>query len=246
MKSTDRCIRTTLHASAVPPHLAVKVSTPPDVVEFYKGLNANCSGAGKYYTAAPKGYIKGEYLPPPTSDGSLETYANEEDKFSGVTYLFLEGGTNEIDITNAKFNGGRTKENRMAKKWAYLCQVECGPACEYTYNSVKSDNEEEKSTETNCGNVYVSGTYSSSLTVGASDDVIINGEIYPYGDKGGEPTGTATLGLIANNFVRIYHPVGETYPVKSQAAKTENPVGESEVCGKGVELTGKVTSGKVL
>ena len=117
-------------------------------------------------------------------------------------------------------------------------------ACEYTYNSVKSDNEEEKSTETNCGNVYVSGTYSSSLTVGASEDVIINGEIYPYGDKGGEPTGTATLGLIANNFVRIYHPVGETYPVKSQAAKTEKPVGESEVCGKVVELTGKVTSGK--
>jgi len=41
--------------------------------------------------------------------------------------------------------------------------------------------------------------------------VIINGEIYPFGDLGGEPTGTATLGLIANNYVRIYHPVGETY-----------------------------------
>ncbi len=221
-----------------------KGESPPDVVEFYKGLNANCSGAAKYYTAAPTGYIKGEYLPPPTSDGSLATYANEEDKFSGVTYLFLEGGTNEIDITNANFNGGVPKKIAWPKNGLIYVKSNEGHACEYTYNSVKSDNEEEKSTETNCGNVYVSGTNSSSLTVGASEDVIINGEIYPYGDKGGEPTGTATLGLIANNFVRIYHPVGETYPVKSQAAKTEKPVGESEVCGKGVELTGKVTSGK--
>ena len=35
------------------------------------------------------------------------------------------------------------------------------------------------------------------------------------GNLGGEPSGTATLGLIASKFVRVYHPVGETYPAKS-------------------------------
>ena len=41
--------------------------------------------------------------------------------------------------------------------------------------------------------------------------MIINGEIIAPTNSKSEPTGTATLGLIANNFVRIYHPVKETY-----------------------------------
>ena len=35
-----------------------------------------------------------------------------------------------------------------------------------------SDESHEEKGETNCGNVYVSGTYNRSLTVGSDDDVI--------------------------------------------------------------------------
>jgi hypothetical protein len=61
--------------------------------------------------------------------------------------------------------------------------------------------------------------------------VIVNGNIYPYGNLGGEPTGTATLGLIANNNVRIYHPVKETYKGSGVGNKTcnKNKKGETEV-----------------
>jgi hypothetical protein len=186
--------------------------TPPDVVEFYRGRNSACTGSPKYYTATGS-YVKGEQLTPPTSDTSLETYATEENKFSGVTDLVLEGGTNEIDVTNAELNGGLPKKIPWPSNGLiYIKQSSSGSgACGYTYKTYEADDRNEANTETNCGNVYVSGTYGKSLTIGSADDVIINGEIYPYGDKGGEPTGTATLGLIANNFVRIYHPVKETY-----------------------------------
>ena len=56
--------------------------------------------------------------------------------------------------------------------------------------------------------VLVHGTYSKSLTIAAETDVVINGEILPTGvTAGNPPTGTATLGLMASRFVRIYHPV---------------------------------------
>lgn len=184
---------------------------PADVVEFYRGLNTNCNGKGTFYTAS-KSYIKGELLPPPTSDSSLETYAKPEDTFSGVTELVLEGGTNEITVTNAAINGGKPEKVAWPTNGLIYVKQSSTGACEYTYKPYESDNLYEADAESNCGNVYVKGTYSEPLTIGSADDVIVNGEIYPYGQRAVEPpTGTATLGLIANNFVRVYHPVKETY-----------------------------------
>ena len=63
-----------------------------------------------------------------------------------------------------------------------------------------------------CGNVYVSGTYSKSLTIAAANDVIIRptlGAKRPAGRRehhAGDGS-DATLGLIANNFVRVGHRV---------------------------------------
>jgi Tfp pilus assembly protein PilX len=49
-----------------------------------------------------------------------------------------------------------------------------------------------------CGNVYVSGNYSNSLTIAADNDIIIDGNITHSGN-------TPVLGLVANNFVRVMH-----------------------------------------
>jgi hypothetical protein len=183
---------------------------PPDVVEFYRGLNANCNGTGTYYTAT-KSYIKGELLAPPTSDSSLEVYAKPEDTFSGVTELVLEGATNEIDVTNAAINNGKPEKEPWPSNGLIYVKQSTGGACDYTYKPYESDNSYEATSETDCGNVYVRGSYNEPLTIGSADDVIINGEIYPSGQREKAPTGTATLGLIANNFVRVYHPVREGY-----------------------------------
>jgi Tfp pilus assembly protein PilX len=197
--------------------------SPPDAVEFYRSLNSNCHGTGKYNTAT-KSFTKGELLTPPKSDESLSTYANEEDEFLGVSELVLNGLTNKITVINK----GVTKIIEWPSNG--LIYVGTKEACGYTFNPLTADSIEEKTGETNCGNVYVNGTYSKSLTIGSAEDVIVNGNIYPYGNLGGEPTGTATLGLIANNNVRIYHPVKETYLGEGAKKETckKNKKGETE------------------
>ncbi len=206
--------------------------TPPDVVEFYRGTNSSCGGTGTYYTATGS-YIKGESLEPPKSDTSLETYANAEDEFSGVTRLELNGATNKITVYNAGLSGGKEELSWPSNGLIWVKQA--SGSCGYTYKTAKSDGEEEAKGETNCADVYVKGTYSKSLTIGSAENVIINGEIIAPTNSKGEPTGTATLGLIANSFVRIYHPVAETYGVEHYTPKTEAGTGgpKFETCKAG-------------
>jgi Tfp pilus assembly protein PilE len=61
-----------------------------------------------------------------------------------------------------------------------------------------------------CGNVYVHGNYTESLTIASENDIIINGNITTPVNGEGAPTTNAMLGLIANNFVRVYHPLTGT------------------------------------
>lgn len=202
-----------------------KEHTPADTVEFYRGLNSECGGPGTYYTPTSS-YIKGESLEPPKSDTSLETYANaEKDIFSGVTRLELNGSTNKITVYNAALSGGKGEIEWPSNGLLWVKQA--AGSCGYTYKTAKSDGEEEAKGETNCADVYVKGSYSKSLTIGSAENVIINGEILAPTNTKGEPTGTATLGLIANSFVRIYHPVKETYEGSEpelEGARYENVV----------------------
>jgi Tfp pilus assembly protein PilX len=56
-----------------------------------------------------------------------------------------------------------------------------------------------------CGDIYVSGSYTSPLTIAAADDVILTGNLTTTEDTNGNPTGSATLGLVANQYVRVMH-----------------------------------------
>lgn len=55
-----------------------------------------------------------------------------------------------------------------------------------------------------CGDVAVEGDYGGSVTVGAENDIIVTGNVTQTADT------NSMLGLIATNFVRVYHPVGAT------------------------------------
>ena len=69
-------------------------------------------------------------------------------------------------------------------------------SCTDTYDHVQ--NYDNAST---CGDVAVSGTYSTNVTIGAQDDIIVNDDLtHPNNDD-------AMLGLVANQMVRVYHPV---------------------------------------
>jgi hypothetical protein len=65
-----------------------------------------------------------------------------------------------------------------------------------------------------CGNVYVSGSYSKSLTIAARSDIIIKptiGAVLANGSTDSDIVpvsgSDATLGLIADNFIRVAHRV---------------------------------------
>lgn len=52
-----------------------------------------------------------------------------------------------------------------------------------------------------CGDIYVNGSYSTPLTISAGDNIVITGSLTT------SLTGPATLGLVANQFVRVMHGV---------------------------------------
>ncbi len=99
------------------------------------------------------------------------------------------------------------KDPQLAEKRTYLREALRGPLQIRILDS-NSDNAEEVKEEKGCGNVYVKGSYSKSLTVAGYNDLIVNGNLYPTsveGNLGNEPTGTVVLGLIATKYVRVYH-----------------------------------------
>ena len=64
-----------------------------------------------------------------------------------------------------------------------------------------------------CGNAYVHGSYSGQLTIATNNDIIIDGNTTASADE-------AMLGLIANNFIRIYHPF-KTVVINKKTGQTE-------------------------
>jgi hypothetical protein len=185
----------------------------PDKVELNGGYVEICGGGKPIFNTAGKSYTVGKELIPPTSDESLGSYVESAYRFVGDTQLTLNGTTNTITVVK---KGGSPETISWPENGLIYVEepAEAEGSCEYGFTSHGADGPHEKEAEANCANVYVHGTYSKSLTIAAEDDVIVDGSTYPTsvaGSLGSEPSGTATLGLIATQFVRVYHPVGETY-----------------------------------
>ncbi len=187
--------------------------SPADVVEINGGTypTAGCKGSAKYYTASGC-YTKGVTLQPPENDTSLGFYVEAENTFEGVTYLELkgsEGTEGKIAVTTYNNKG---EEQKKTINWPKngLIYVKENPSvsCNYEFSIATADEETERKNEKGCGTVYVKGTYQKSLTVAGERELVINGEIYPTNvasTLGSAPSGTATLGLIASKYVRVFH-----------------------------------------
>jgi Tfp pilus assembly protein PilX len=176
-----------------------------DDIEFMGGSEAGgggCTNSAKYLgTLVPEKEVAP--VEPPPSNSALKAIATA--KYTGATVITLEGEKMTV------FNKGETKTN-VAYPSNGVIYVSNGSCAEsYTpYNSSYSGE--------GCGNVYVSGKYSAPLTIGAENDIIIKGNLTPPLESG-EPTTNAVLGLIANNFVRIYHPVSQGGTVKNTVSE---------------------------
>jgi type II secretory pathway pseudopilin PulG len=157
-------------------------------------LNSGSSCGGK-----PE--IKGQFqlnsavIIPPETNSELSTIAEPAYRFSGEVSICLNGTTMTVG------KGKSCNEQTLpfpTNGVIYVSSIACSGL--YTpFNLIYS------STISECGNVNLSGTYSKPLTIAAANDVVITGNVTKTSEEG-------MLGLIANNFIRIYHPVKLKHP----------------------------------
>jgi hypothetical protein len=122
--------------------------------------------------------------------------------FTGPTTIQLTGST--MTVTNAAFNGGAADPN-MAQPGNGVIYV-TNSTCTATYSAGSA----VYGNDAGCGDATVWGNYSSSLTIGTDNSILINGNIVQTGNIStptAAPSGSTVLGLIANKFVRVVHPV---------------------------------------
>jgi Tfp pilus assembly protein PilX len=199
---------------------------PSDRIEFGGGNNKtetlgySTENAGGCGGANPT--FKGTHIPPkevpsiepPPGDEELEHVVEPEYHFHGKTEFILENTTmtikkysinpttKAVEITTT--SGVAFPENGVIYVSGGSGSGSC--AAYSPFGPVPNYNE-----DTECANAYVHGKYEKSLTIAAQNDVIINGSIltptYPEETADATPTTNALLGLIANNFVRVYHPL---------------------------------------
>jgi hypothetical protein len=186
--------------------------------EGYSSEGLGCSATpvfnGKHLL--PKEVVS---IEPPPGDEELKHIVEKAYEYNGKTEIALEGST----MTVSQWEWEEVKKEYVKKSTSgvafppngviYVKQISCPEA--YSPFGPKP----KYSEDVKCGNVYVHGEYTASLTIASENDVIVNGNITTPHSASGTPTSNSLLGLIANNFVRIYHPVEETY--KGSGAKEE-------------------------
>ncbi len=201
--------------------------SPEDKVEFDGGWYASCGGGkpkfvGTYTT-------EGKELRTPPTDKTLISSAGYT--FTGRTEITLNANlanpaeANTITVTTKE--GGSWKTSTKAWPSSGVIYVNNGtsPSCTQTYTPFGPTYELTTQNE-NCGDAYVHGNYTQSLTIGTANDLIIDGNIRTTTTEE-IPTGLATLGLIAENFVRVYKPVKVTYKAGScESGDTKIATGE--------------------
>jgi hypothetical protein len=156
----------------------------------------NCGGAvfnGTPVWNAPQ-------ISPPSDNSSLASDAAKNGTvFSGTTTIVLGGTT--ASVTNCPSSCSTSTIDLTSRPIIYVQNGSgCNPPAYSTYVS-------SYSTSGCSGDVYLKGNYTAPVTIAAANNIIINGNLTTGEDGSGKPTGGATLGLIANQFVRVMHGV---------------------------------------
>ncbi len=150
--------------------------------------------------------------PPPDNDELLSAAQTYGTVYTGLTKIVLSAPnsiTTNATITRCPTTGCLAPTTISIGRFPAkepIIYANNGSGCSYSYSpynitypsSMVSGGTAPATS--NCGTVYVSGTYNQSLTIAADSDVVIQGDLRKDGS-------TATLGLVANNFVRMMHAV---------------------------------------
>ncbi len=159
----------------------------------------NCANAVTKGTPVPNAPT----ISPPSNNTQLYADATSYGRtYTGTTTITLNGTT--ATIVNCPTSCTTSTVNLTQSPVIY---VNNGTSCTpYGYSPYTVT----YSTSGCTGDVYISGNYTTPLTVGAANNIIITGNLTTSSSGPSTLTGNAALGLIANAFIRVMH--GVTYP----------------------------------
>jgi hypothetical protein len=148
----------------------------------------------------------------PPSNSQLRKDTDPAYRFKGLTKVTLNGAN--MTVTGRREDGTQLTNAVVAlpADGSIYVSHDNGPltgtapnqhggGCGATYNPVAPYGTTALPVPPGCGNLEIQGTYSVPLTVGAENDVIIMDDVRKAA------TADVLLGMISNNFIRVYHPV---------------------------------------
>lgn len=170
------------------------------------------------FGACPNGVVQGKATPSappvplPSDNSNLQGDATSHGTvLTGATTLTISGTTASGDNCPTASTCSPVGPIDLTQK--PIIYVANGPGCtssydpkNASYNTVGSGTYRDTYYGA-CGDLYVSGSYGTALTLAAANDIVVTGSLTNSTDQGGNtaPTGSATLGLVANQYVRVMH-----------------------------------------
>ena len=139
-------------------------------------------------------------VPLPTNNSQLATDAANYGKvFTGTTTITINNTT--ATVKNCPSTCTTTSVDLTASPIIYIANgASCSPPAYDPFTATDPSS--------GCaGDVYVSGNYTTSVTIAAANNIIIGGNL-TTSESGGIPNGTAVMGLVANQDVRVMHDLG--------------------------------------
>ncbi len=154
----------------------------------------------------------------PTTNAALKDVADTDYVYTGTTTIRFNGTANTMTVTNAaKYGATPTTVSYPPKGVIYVknSTTTCGssnPPITAAYNEPAG-----------CAQLYVSGTYTKSLTLASENDIIVRAPDYSS-NADLKREGDVVMGLIANNYVRIAHRVTRTSSSCTNVNTTQYPL----------------------
>jgi hypothetical protein len=175
--------------------------------------SSNCSGNNPTFngTFAPNSPV----LTLPPTDVSLKNVVDPGYLFTGQTTIQLSGSSVIVNGTT------------MPMPPSGVIYVQNG-ACGQGYTPLDPYND-----PAGCADVSVSGSYAGNLTIASQKDILVTDDIKRSGDF--------MLGLIADNFIRVYHPVVHDSPDPTGCTNSSGGPGNIEIDAAMLSLTHSFT-----
>lgn len=165
------------------------------------GPNPNWNEAGATTINPNVGTFRknADVLQMPTTNSELYNQTLSNYRFKRKTTIVLNGSN--MTVTGMRQDGTSLNNVSMAFPSNGLVYVSNDTGCaSHSLNTSGYPSNPYASARDNCGEAWVRGTYSANLTIAAASDVVAREDILKSGDP--------MLGLIANDWIRVYHPCG--------------------------------------